>query len=358
MRIALIAPPWTPVPPPLYGGIEAVVHEVAVGLQSAGHEVLLCATGDSECPVPKHSLLKEAEGTRIGQVEVELRHVMDAYDQVAGFDIVHDHTVSGPIYAHHFPDLRVVTTIHGSLEQEFGDIYRRVAPQVSVVAISVTQCEAAPSVPVAAVIHHGVDASRFPVGDGERDFCLFLGRMTPEKGAHRAIRAAILAGVPLVLAGKKRSSLEEAYFAREVAPLLDRQNNIFYVGEVSHERKLELLAKARCLLFPIDWREPFGMVLLEAFACGTPVVAFPKGAVTEIIKDGCTGFICRDVQQMAAKIHRLDELDPSACREAVERHFSARRMVNDHVQLYQRIIDRHNRRRPRISSSGAGAVGR
>jgi glycosyltransferase involved in cell wall biosynthesis len=343
MRIALVAPPWAPVPPPLYGGIEAVVHELAVGLQEVGHDVLLFATDDSECPVPTHSLLSEAEGTRIGHGEVELRHVMDAYENVEGFDIVHDHTVCGPVFAQLVSHPPVVTTMHGSLEGELGDVYRRIAPLVPTIAISATQCEAASCPPVAGVIHHGVDASRYPVGDGGRDYCLFLGRFAPEKGAHLAIAAARLAGAPLVLAGKKRAPSEEAYFARDVEPHLDAGRNIFHVGEVSHERKLELLRRARCLLFPIGWREPFGLVLLEALACGTPVIAFAKGAVTEIVDHGRTGFICRDVQEMAAAICRVDELDDGACRAAVEHHFSARRMVADHLDLYRRVVDRHRR---------------
>ena len=355
MRIALIAPPWAPVPPPLYGGIEAVVHELAVGLQGAGHDVLLFATGDSECPVPKHSLLSEAEGTRIGHGEVELRHVMDAYENVGDHDIVHDHTVCGPIFAQLVPHPPVVTTIHGCLEGELSDVYRRVAPLVPTIAISATQCEAVPRLPVAAVIHHGIEASRFPLGDGRRDYCLFLGRFAPEKGAHLAIAAARLAGAPLVLAGKKRSPSEEAYFVRDVEPHIDAADDVFHVGEVSHERKLELLRAARCLLFPIGWREPFGLVLLEALACGTPVIAFAKGAVTEIVEHGRTGFICRDVQEVAAAIHRVDELDPDACRAAVEGHFSARRMVADHLDLYRRVVERHRRTAGRAQYAQTGS---
>ena len=344
MRIGLIAPPWTPVPPPLYGGIEAVIHELAVGFHDAGHDVLLCATGDSACPVKTHSLLPEAEGSRIGQVEVELCHVMDAYDVVGETDIVHDHTVTGPVYAQLRAGPPTVTTMHGTLDGEFGLVYRRIAPRVPTIAISSSQCEAGSRLPVASVIHHGLNASRFPFHDGRRDYCLFLGRLAPEKGADRAIRAARLAGVPLVLAGKMRSPSEQEYFESEVKPYVNDEDNIFYVGEVPHERKLDLLSRARCLLFPISWREPFGMVLLEALACGTPVIAFPRGAVSEIVENGRTGFICGDEQAMTAAIHRVGELDPVACRDAVENHFSARRMVTDHLRLYQRIIDRHSRR--------------
>ncbi|MFN2503424.1 MAG: glycosyltransferase family 4 protein [Acidimicrobiales bacterium] len=266
--------------------------------------------------------------------------MINAYDAIKGFDIVHDHTIFGPLYAERFPGLNVVTTIHGVIDDDLADILRAVAPRVQLIAISATQCEAVPDLSVAAVIHHGLDAARFPFESGPRAYTLFMGRMAPEKGAHRAIRAATRAGVPLVLMGKMRSTEEQAYFRNEVEPRLDADKNIFYVGEVDERRKLELLSKARCLLFPIKWKEPFGIVLLEALACGTPVIAFGRGAVPEIIEPGRTGFICRDEQEMAEAIHRIDELDPGACRAAVESHFSAARMVDDHLRLFERILSR------------------
>lgn len=333
MRIAIIAPPWTPVPPLLYGGIELVVDRLAVGLQDIGHEVLLFTTGDSTCPVPRRWLLPEAEGMRIGVTVPELRHVMAAYDAVSGFDVVHDHTVTGPVYAERFPGLPVVTTNHGPFNDELTDIYRRIAGRVPIVAISRSQRETVPDLPVARVIHHGLDAADFPFGDGSGGYALFLGRMAPDKGAHRAIEIAAKAGVPIKLAAKMREAWEVAYFEKEVAPLLGPDAT--YLGEVSHEQKLELLAGARALLFPIRWAEPFGMVMLEAFACGTPVLAFPEGSVPEVVEHGRTGFLCSDEDDMAARLAQVGELDRRQCRAAVEGHFSVRRMVEDHVALYE-----------------------
>jgi len=335
MRIAIIAPPWAPVPPQLYGGIEFVVDRLAVGFQAAGHEVLLFTTGESTCPVPRQSVLRHAEGVRIGSVVPELRHVIHAYDAVAGFDVVHDHTVVGPLYAQRFPDLKVVTTIHGPFNPELRDLYTRIVENVPVIAISHAQAASAPEVPVAGVIHHGLDASDFPVGKGDGGYCLFLGRMTPEKGAHRATEAAHRAGVPLMLAAKMREPLEVEYFQSDVEPYLN--DDLRYLGEVSHERKLELLAGARCLLFPIRWPEPFGMVMIEAMACGTPVLAFPEGAAPEVVQDGRTGFICRDVQEMADAIKRVDTLDRAECRASVENYFSTQRMVAEHLDLFERL---------------------
>ncbi len=340
MRIALIAPPWTPVPPPLYGGIELVVDQLARGLVAAGHQVTLCTTGDSTCPVPRHWVLPSADGIAIGTVVPELRHVISAYEAVADHDVVHDHTMVGPFYAGRLPPLRVCTTVHGPLHEDLAELYRALAGPVAVVAISHAQRAAAPDIPVAAVIHHGLEAAAFPVGDGtgdERgDYVLFVGRMSPDKGAHRAVEVARRAGRRILLAAKMREPAEQAYFADQVRPLLGP--DAVYLGEVEHQQKLQLLAGARAVLFPIRWNEPFGMVLLEAMACGTPVLAFPEGAVPEVIDHGRTGFLCQDEDDMVRWLARIDEIDRGQCRQAVEGYFSTTRMVADHVALYERLL--------------------
>jgi glycosyltransferase involved in cell wall biosynthesis len=339
MRIALIAPPWTPIPPPFYGGIELVVDQMARGLQAAGHEVTLFATGDSTCPVPTKWALPKAEGLRIGMAVPELRHVVHAYEAVAAHDIVHDHTVVGPFYSERYPGLPVVTTIHGPFNEELTDLYSAVAHRVPIVCISHAQRRAAPGLPVARVIHHGLDASAFAFGDGSGDedgeYFLFLGRMSPEKGVHYAVEVARKAGVRVLLAAKMREGQERAYFDERVAPLLGP--DAVYLGEVPHERKLELLAGARALLFPICWNEPFGMVMLESMACGTPVIAFPNGAVPEVVNDGHTGFLCENEADMVKAVGRVGELRREDCRVAVEGYFSTQRMVAEHIELYEEI---------------------
>jgi glycosyltransferase involved in cell wall biosynthesis len=211
-----------------------------------------------------------------------------------------------------------------------------------VVAISHAQHRGAPDVPIARVIHHGVDAAAFPFGDGEGDehgaFVLFLGRMAPDKGAHRAIRVARKAGVRIMLAAKMREAWERDYFDDEVAPLLG--DEAVYLGEVPHERKLELLSRAKALLFPIRWNEPFGMVMLESMACGTPVLAFPEGAAPEVVEDGKTGFLCDDEAAMVEALGRVDQLSRADCRAAVEGYFSTHRMVADHIALYEELVAR------------------
>jgi glycosyltransferase involved in cell wall biosynthesis len=337
MKIAIVAPPWAPIPPLAYGGIEAVVHELATGLVERGHEVVLVTTGDSTCPVVRVETRPFAEGYRIGSAVPELLHAAAALDSVHGCDVVHDHTVAGPfLVARKWDSPPMVTTCHGDLSGELGDLYRHLEGRVPIVAISHSQRDAAPDVPVARVIHHGIDAANFPRGNGKGGYVMYLGRMCFEKGAHRALHAAHLAGVRLLVAAKMREAEERRYFERYVEPYLN--DDLRYVGEVSHEEKLELLAGAAGLLLPIRWNEPFGLVMLEAMACGTPVLAFPEGAAPEVIDHGRTGLLCHDEYDMAAAIGRLGDLDRGACRAAVEGYFSKDRMVTEHLELYEALV--------------------
>lgn len=345
MRIALIAPPWVPVPPPLYGGTEVVVDRLARGFQAAGHEVMLFTTGESTCTVPRRWILERSEHLRMGAVVPELRHVIAGYQAARGFDIVHDHTMSGPIHAQAIPDQVVVTTNHGPFNEELLDLYRAMVPRVAVIAISQSQASHAGDLPIARVIHHGVEPEEFPVGTGEGGYFLFLGRMAPDKGARRAALVARAAGVPLVIAAKMREPLEFEYYEQQVRPLLG--GDIEFIGEVGGAEKLRLLGDARALLNPIRWVEPFGLVMIEAMACGTPVVTFPQGAAPEIVDHGVTGFLCADRQDMATAVLRVGELDRSACRTAVEKRFSNQRMVNEHLELFEELLSR-----PRPTAAG------
>ncbi|MEY2397535.1 MAG: hypothetical protein QOJ00_709 [Actinomycetota bacterium] len=340
MRIAVISPPWAPVPPLLYGGIELVVDRLATGFQAAGHEVLLFATGDSTCDVPMQFVLPVAEGLRIGMAVPEQRHVLAAYEAITAWDadVVHDHSIIGPFHAaDRYPQLPVATTIHGPFNEELTDLYRRLnASNTPIIAISNAQANSAPEVKCERVIHHGVDVADFPVGDGAGGYCLFLGRMSIDKGPHRAIAAAKEAGVPLKMAAKMREAWERTYFEDFVQPHLT--DDIEYLGEVPHEEKLELLAGATALLNPIRWNEPFGLVMIEALACGTPVLAFAEGAAPEIVEQGVTGFLCEDEHAMARDIARASSLDRGACRASVENYFSVTRMVEEHIDLFESMV--------------------
>jgi glycosyltransferase involved in cell wall biosynthesis len=336
MKVGLVAPPWLPVPPPSYGGTEAVVNRLACGLAKSGHEVVVFTTGDSEVPVPVSFVLDNAVRDRMGACDVELGHVASAYEMLADCDVVHDHTLAGPLWALAHGRHNVVTTCHGPLSGDLRGIYRAYGKRMPVIAISAGQAKSASDVPIARVIHHGVDPEQFPSGDGEGGYLLFLGRMTPDKGAHEAIAIARETGQPLKLAAKMSEPAERAYFHERIEPLLGA--GVQYVGEADSRDKLNLLAGARALLNPIQWLEPFGLVMIEALACGTPVLAYAAGAAPEIVDEGVTGFLCADHAALVKAVGRVEELDRRNCRAAVADYFSTERMVAEHIGVYEEMM--------------------
>jgi glycosyltransferase involved in cell wall biosynthesis len=272
----------------------------------------------------------------MGNSAIELRHVLHAYEQLDDVDIVHDHTLVGAALAAGRDDLPpVVTTNHGEFNTELSALYRYVAPHIPVIAISRHQASTAAGIEIAAVIHHGIDSGQYAYGTGDGGYLLFLGRMAATKGVDVAARAARRAGVPLLIAAKMREATERDYFEHVVRPLLG--SGIEYVGEVDREEKLQLLRGARALLNPIQWDEPFGMVMIESLACGTPVLAFPNGAAPEIVDHGVTGFLCDDEDDLVHRLGRVGDLSRLACRRAAIERFSTARMVADHVALYEQV---------------------
>ena len=284
LRVGILAPPWVPVPPSVYGGTELVLDELALGLTRAGCEVHLFTTGDSTCPVPRSWLYEHALGT-VAELSAEADHVARGYEDLAGADVIHDHTLTGPVWgAARGGGSRIVTTVHGQLTAEMLVRYEAMAAAgVAIVAISEAQRRSAPTLPVAAVIHHGLDVSRLPFGAGDGGHVLFLGRMSADKGAHRAIAVARAAGRRILLAAKMWEPGELRYFHEVVEPMLG--GDAVYLGEVEVDQKLELLAGAEVLINPIRWPEPFGLVMIEALACGTPVAALPVAGPIDIVTD-------------------------------------------------------------------------
>jgi glycosyltransferase involved in cell wall biosynthesis len=339
LQVGLIAAPWVTVPPTVYGGTELVIDLLARGLAEAGCDVRLFATGDATCPVPRAWLYPRALGTT-APLRAELPHLDRAYRDLAGVDVIHDHTLSGPLRTGAPPTAApVITTMHGELLPDLRPRYAGAAKRgVEIIAISHAQRRSAPEVPVAAVIHHGIDVAAIPMGSGDGEYVLFLGRMSPDKGAHRAIAAARAAGRRIVLAAKMWEPEEHRYFIERVEPMLGPDAT--YVGEVGPAEKLELLCGAAALLNPIRWPEPFGLVMIEALACGTPVLAFAEGSAPEIVEPGRTGFLCRDEGDMARHLAHLDRIDRAACRASAASRFSAQRMVDDHLRLYRAVLER------------------
>ena len=335
MRVGLIAPPFLAVPPVLYGGTELVIDVLARGLVEAGHEVRLFTVGDSTCPVPRRWWFAHG-ATPIGLGEAEVTQVTAAYAALSDVDIIHDHTLVGPLAFAGRVQAPVVVTCHSRFSAELSPAYAQIGQRALVVAISQAQRDSAPSVPVAAVIHHGLDLVQYEAGCGDGDYLLFLARMCADKGPHHAIRIARAAGRRLIVVAKMREAAEVAFFRSEVEPLLGPDVEI--VAELSAPERIRLLQGASALLNPIQWPEPFGLTMIEAMACGTPVLTLRYGAAPEIVTDGVTGFLRQVPEDLVACVDQLDCLDRSKCRDEVERRFSMRRMTDDYLAVYTRAL--------------------
>ena len=341
MRIAILSPVWFPVPPVGYGGIEWVVSLLADGLAEAGHDVTLFASGDSLTKAELASVYDEAPSAEIGTTTPELRHALACYERADEFDIVNDH--SGPLGAAlgAASPTPVVHTVHGPLTGEPGELYvtlSKVAPEVGLISLSLNQRKPQPDLPWVATCPNALDLDAYPVHTERGEYLLFLGRMSADKGCHRAIEVATEVGVPLKIAGKMREPAEREYFETYVAPHLGE--GVEYLGETSHGKKVALLQNARATLFPIDWEEPFGLVMIESMACGTPVIATRWGAVPEVIEDGRSGVIVDDYHEMAGALADADRLEPLECRRYAEERFSAGRMVRDYESAYEAVLAR------------------
>jgi glycosyltransferase involved in cell wall biosynthesis len=338
MRIAIVSPPWFPVPPTGYGGIEWIVWLLAEGLTAQGHEVTLFASGDSRTSAKLEAVYPTAPSELIGRTMPDLRHLLHALEQAGDFDVINDHT--GPLGAAlgELVETPVVHTVHGPLDGEPGKVYEaigRVAPGVGLISLSLNQRRPKPDLNWVANVPNALDLEHYPCHPHKGDYLLYLGRMNHEKGAHRAVAVAMELGLPLKLAGKAREPREQAYFEEFIEPHLG--HGIEYLGEVNHGMKVELLQNARCTLFPIEWEEPFGLVMIESMACGTPVIATRHGAVPEVIEeDGRGGLIVDNWREMPAALERADEIDPRECRRYAEEGFAPERMVADYLGAYEK----------------------
>lgn len=347
MHIGLIATPWIPVPPRGYGGTEAVLDNLARGLQEMGHDVSLFTVGESTCNVTRSYMFPECMEP-MNDSGIESMHVEAAYRTLldAGVDVIHDHTTVGPLLgsqaaAHLVP---VTTTVHGPFTTLSRELYGRIAKHVPVIAISRTQRARAGTVPIEAVIHHGIDTDRYLPGAGDGGYLAFVGRMSPHKGVHRAIAVANRAQMPLVIMAKMREQHERQYFENVVKPLLS--SNVEVLFEPDETRRIDMLGKAAALINPITWPEPFGLVMAESLACGTPVIGSPFGAAKEIVRPGVTGYLHRQVADLARSVELIGDIDRIDCRAEVHARFSMRRMVSDHIQVYESLIQRNARQAP------------
>jgi glycosyltransferase involved in cell wall biosynthesis len=339
MRIAQVAPLVESVPPPGYGGTERVVSYLTEELVKQGHDVTLFASGDSRTSAElvacaSQSLrLDDAVIDPLAHQVVQLEAVAAAADR---FDIIHWH-----VDYFHFPMSRRlgvpnVTTLHGRLDlPDLQPVYDEFT-EMPVVSISNDQRLPLPQANWAATVHHGMPLDELLPRTEPGDYLAFLGRISPEKRADRAIEVARRARMPLRIAAKIDDQDRE-YFEREIEPLLG-QDHVDFAGEIGPQEKNEFLGHARALLFPIDWNEPFGLAMIEAMACATPVIAYRSGSVPEVIDEGATGFIVEDIEGAAAAVGRLEEVDRAGVRARFERRFDVARMARDYVAVYERLV--------------------
>jgi glycosyltransferase involved in cell wall biosynthesis len=339
VRIAEIAPPWYPVPPNGYGGIELVVALLADGLALRGHEVTLFASGGSASKAEVVSpLIDPPDPALLGNVWFETYHALWSYTDASRFDVVHDHSgIVGPALAALVaPRPPVVHTLHGPWTEPSRRLYALLQSFLHLVAISEAQRAEYPELRYAGVVHNGVDLGAYPFIEGKDDFLVYIGRSTPDKGPADAVEVAKRVGLPLAMIVKKTEPAEQVYWNEVVAPQLT--DDIEVLENVPHEVKTDLLGRARALVFPIRWSEPFGLVMIEAMACGTPVVASPFGAAIELVEEGVTGYLRESVGDLADAAGRVGSCSPAACRERVARHFSSAAMVEGYERIFKGVI--------------------
>jgi glycosyltransferase involved in cell wall biosynthesis len=339
LRIAILSPVWFAVPPTGYGGIEWVVSLLADGLVHEGHDVNLFASGDSLTEAKLSYVFEHPPSELIGRSLPDLRHALACYERADEFDVINDHSGMLGAALGGAVSKPVLHTVHGPLDHEGGHIYEqigRVSKNVGLISISLNQRKPMPDLPWVANCPNALDLSVYPCKPHLGDYLLFLGRMSPDKGAHRAIAVATEMGMPLKMAGKKREAKELLYFSEFVEPHLNSE--IEWLGEVTHGKKVELLQNARATLFPIEWEEPFGLVMLESMACGTPVVATRFGAVPEVIEHGRGGLIVDHYREMPAALEQAEQMDPVECRRYVEENFTPKRMVQSYLDAYRAAL--------------------
>ena len=338
LRIAMISTPFLAVPPKNYGGTELVIYELAEGLVAAGHKVVLFGTGDSETSAELRSLYATSQWPP--NPLHEHNHVSWALHQVSleKFDVVHVHSACALAQTRLLSNLPVVYTLHHPPLPEFSDYYQSF-PDPFYVAISQRQRELEAPLPRCEVIHHGLDADRFEFAENAQDFVCFVGRYSECKGPHTAIDAARMAGVPIRIAGEVHEP-DRRFAARELEHRL-KQPHVTELGCIGIDKKVPLLRDARALLTPITWEEPFGLILIEAMLSGCPVVSFPQGSAPELIDQGVTGFLVKDVDEMAQVIRPggvLDNFDRKECQRVARRRFGRERLIDDHLRLYRAAI--------------------
>jgi len=364
MKIAQLVSPWLSVPPKGYGGTELIAHYITEGLVKKGHEVTLFASGDSQTLAKLHSVFPKALGND-GLLKAHplnpMLHYIECFERAGEFDIIHNHAQYLAMFLAHLTKIPVIHTIHGSFTKEDvpDDDRRQTLSKFknhNFTSISNSQRKGLPGLNYVATVYNGIDLSEFEYSEEKGNYLCWLGRVTAKKGPVDAIEAAESLGMELKIAGAIDPT-DRPYFEKSVKPLIDKSTLVSFREEIKREEKGTLYKNALCTLYPIHWEEPFGLVMAESMACGTPVIAFNHGSVPEIIKDGVTGFIIdsdneeregkggfiikkQGVEGLVEATRRIKEIDRKACREHVEKNFTVNRMVDNYEGLYKEIIEK------------------
>jgi glycosyltransferase involved in cell wall biosynthesis len=343
-HIVLVAPPWYPVPPHGYGGIELVVGLLCHGLRQSGHRVtLLAAEGSGPYGT---ALAPRSWRADLGRPTERLREltyatrVADTLTQLGSVDVIHDHCGFSTLIAASLAGIApVVHTVHGSIPETYATFYSSVGNRAGFVSISAAQQQSMPELPWMGTVHNAVDVDALRVAPREKEpYLLCLARICPDKGQHVAIEAARRAGMRLILAGKVEDIPEATdYFEQHIAPAVDG-DRVVHLHNVAGDEKAGLLARAHAMLAPLQWDEPFGLAMVEAMASGTPVIAIARGAAPELVTEGVTGFLVSDIDGMTAAVPLAAELDPWACADATRARFSPSAMAAAYLQLYESVI--------------------
>lgn len=339
MRIAQIAPLVERVPPKKYGGTERVVHALTEELVARGHEVTLFASGDSETSAKLESVfprsLREAKMKDLyGTNNWSMLNLGLAYELQDEFDIIHDHLAPLSLPTANIATTPTLMTMHGAFSRETRRLFQTLR-NPSVVTISESQVFGAPNIHHIGTVYNGLPMEHYPYSEESDDYLLFVGRISIEKGTHFAVEVAQQLDMPLIIAAKLEPS-DEPYYREYVQPHLTER--IQWIGEVEEEDRNKLMSRAKCYLHPVTWREPFGLVMIEAAACGAPVVGFDRGSVREVVETGVTGHVVQDLEGMIEAVESIDTIKRSQCRRHALQNFSAKRMADGYEAMYRAVV--------------------
>ena len=339
MRIAQIAPIIERVPPKKYGGTERVVHALTEELVRRGHEVTLFASGDSHTSATLSSVyprgIREARLRDVyGPNYWTLLNIGIAYEHQKHFDVIHDHVVPLSLPTGNLASTPVIGTMHGAFNPDNRKLFEHLRGP-NILTISRSQAESAPDIHHAGTVYNGLPMDDYPFSKYTEDYLLFVGRISPEKGTHIAVQAAQQLDIPLIIAAKLERT-DEIYFHEHIGPYLSER--IRWIGEVNESARNHLMSRARAFLHPAMWREPFGLTLIEAMACGCPVIAFNRGSIPEIVQSGVTGYVVNDLESMLEAIVNIDALDRSLTRDYARATFSEKNMADGYEVMYETVL--------------------